>query len=81
MAQVRAAADDSYSFFGRRAMKREDDGLVPIGEALADLPGPVKALRKTPGPSLTKFMKTLGVYSSGGGTRRDAAPTITTTGA
>ena len=33
------------------------------------------------GPSLSKFMKTLGVYSSGGGTRRDAAPTITTTGA
>ena len=31
-------------------MKREDDGLVPIGEALADLPGPVKALRKTPPP-------------------------------
>ena len=55
MAQVMDAADDSYSFFGRRAMKREDDGLVPIGEALADLPGPVKALRKTPPPARRGF--------------------------
>ena len=29
-------------------MKREDDGLVPIGEALADLPGPVKAAPQNP---------------------------------
>ena len=62
-------------------MVRQRDELVPVAEALADLGGPVQAIRKTPGPSLTKFMKTLGVYSSGGGTRRDAAPTITTTGA
>ena len=26
-------------------MQRKRDGLVPIGEALADLPGPVQALR------------------------------------
>ena len=26
-------------------MQRQRDGLVPIGEALADLPGPVQALR------------------------------------
>ena len=29
-------------------MQRQRDGLVPIGEALAGLPGPVQALRKTP---------------------------------
>ena len=29
-------------------MQRQHDGLVPIGEALADLPGPVQALRATP---------------------------------
>ena len=29
-------------------MQRERGELVPIGEALADLPGPVQALRKTP---------------------------------
>ena len=26
-------------------MQRQRDGLVPIGEALADLPGPVQAIR------------------------------------
>ena len=31
-------------------MERKQDGLVPIGEALADLPGPVQALRKTTPP-------------------------------
>ena len=29
-------------------MERKRDGLVPIGEALADLPGPVKALQPSP---------------------------------
>ena len=28
-------------------MQRQRDGLVPIGEALADLPGPVQALRES----------------------------------
>ena len=27
-------------------MERKQDGLVPIGEALADLPGPVQVLRR-----------------------------------
>ncbi len=36
-------------------MQRQRDGLVPIGEALADLPGPVKALRKTPPPARRGF--------------------------
>ena len=31
-------------------MQRPHDGLVPIGEALADLPGPVQVIRKTPPP-------------------------------
>ena len=32
-------------------MQRQPDGLVPIGEALADLPGPIQAIRKTPPPA------------------------------
>ena len=36
-------------------MKREDDGLVPIGEALADLPGPVKAIREASPQALHHF--------------------------
>ena len=31
-------------------MQRQRDGLVPIGEALADLPGPVQALRRDRAP-------------------------------
>ena len=30
------------------ATQRKRGSLVPIGEALADLPGPVQAIRKTP---------------------------------
>ena len=36
-------------------MQRKQGGLVPIGEALADLPGPVQALRKTPPPARRGF--------------------------
>ena len=36
-------------------MQRQRDGLVPIGEALADLPGPVRALRKTSPPARRGF--------------------------
>ena len=36
-------------------MVRQRGELVPIGEALADLPGPVKALRKTPPPARRGF--------------------------
>ena len=31
-------------------MQRQQDGLVPIGDALADLPGPVQALHQNPAP-------------------------------
>ena len=37
-------------------MARKRDGLVPIEEALADLGGPVKALRKTPPPARRGFL-------------------------
>ena len=36
-------------------MQRQQGGLVPIGEALADLPGPVQALRETPPPARRGF--------------------------
>ena len=36
-------------------MQRQRDGLVPIGEALADLGGPVQALRETPPPARRSF--------------------------
>ena len=36
-------------------MQRQRDGLVPIGEALADLDGPVAAIRKTPPPAQRGF--------------------------
>ena len=37
-------------------MQRQRDGeLVPIGEALADLDGPVQAIRKTPPPARRSF--------------------------
>ena len=32
-------------------MQRKRDGVIPIGEALADLPGPIQAIRKTPPPA------------------------------
>ena len=36
-------------------MQRQRGELVPIGEALADLPGPVQALRKTSPPARRGF--------------------------
>ena len=36
-------------------MERKRDGLVPIGEALADLGGPVQAIRETPPPARRGF--------------------------
>ena len=38
-------------------MQRQRDGLVPIGEALADLPGSVQAIRKTPPPAQRAFTR------------------------
>ena len=36
-------------------MARKRDGLVPVGEVIADLPGPVQALRETPPPAQRGF--------------------------
>ena len=36
-------------------MQRKRDGLIPVAEALADLPGPVQALREEPPPALHHF--------------------------
>ena len=36
-------------------MQRQRNGLVPIGDALSDLGGPVQALRKTPPPARRGF--------------------------
>ena len=36
-------------------MQRQRDGLVPIGEALADLGAPAQALRETPPPARRGF--------------------------
>ena len=36
-------------------MQSKQDGLIPIGEALADLPGPIQAIRKTPPPAQRGF--------------------------
>ena len=40
-------------------MQSKRDGLIPIGEALADLDGPVQAIRKTPPPARRSFKKEL----------------------
>ena len=40
---------------GEWAMQSKQDGLVPIGEALADLGGPIQALRETPPPARRGF--------------------------
>ena len=36
-------------------MQRQRGELVPVAEAIADLPGPVQALRKTPPPARRGF--------------------------
>ena len=38
-------------------MKREDDGLVPIGDALSDLDGPVQAIREASPQALHHFTR------------------------
>ena len=38
-------------------MQRKRDELVPIGEVIADLPGPVQAIRKTPPPAQRAFTR------------------------
>ena len=37
--------------------RKQRDGLVPIGDALADLGGPVQAIRKTPPPAQRAFTR------------------------
>ena len=36
-------------------MAHKQNGLVPIGEVIADLPGPVQALREAPRPAQRHF--------------------------
>ena len=43
-------------------MAPKRDGLVPIASALADLPGPVQAIRKTPPPARRGFTVADGNY-------------------
>ena len=38
-------------------MQRQRGELVPVAEALADLPGPVKALREAPPPCIAQLAK------------------------
>ena len=38
-------------------MQRQRDGLVPIGEALADLPGPVQAIREASPQAIHHFTR------------------------
>ena len=38
-------------------MQSKQDGLIPIGEALADLPGPIQAIRETPPPARRGFTR------------------------
>ena len=47
-------------------MQSKRDGLIPIGEALADLPGPIQAIRKTPPPAQRAFTRADQVNHNGG---------------
>ena len=38
-------------------MQRQRGELVPVGEVVADLPGPVQAIRKTPPPAQRAFTR------------------------
>ena len=38
-------------------MQRQRGELVPVGEVIADLPGPVQAIRKTPPPAQRAFTR------------------------
>ena len=38
-------------------MQRQRGELVPVGEVIADLPGPVQAIRKTPPPAQRHFTR------------------------
>ena len=41
-------AEDGITDRNQSAMQRKRDSLVPVAEALADLPGPIQALRRAP---------------------------------
>ena len=40
-----------------KAMQRKHDGFVSIVEALTDLPGPMKSIRKAPPPAQRRFTR------------------------
>ena len=54
-------------------MQRQRGELVPIGDALADLPGPVQALRETPPPARRGFTVADQVNQLVGASEADAA--------
>ena len=53
-------------------MERQRSELVPIGDALADLGGPVKALRETPPPARRGFTLADQVHQLVGASEADA---------
>ena len=52
-------------------MQRQRGELVPIGEALADLPGPVKAIREATPPALHHFTQADQVHQLVGASEAD----------
>ena len=55
-------------------MVRKRDGLVPIGEVIADLPEPVQALREAPRPAQHHFTQADQVNQVGRGQRSGPRP-------
>ena len=55
-------------------MERKRDGLVPIGEALAGLGGPVKALRETSPQARRVFTQADQVHQLVGASEADPEP-------
>ena len=43
-----ALREHVWGTWGNKAMQRKPDGLIPIGEVIADLPGPVRAATRNP---------------------------------
>ena len=52
-------------------MVRKRDGLVPIGEVIADLPEPVQALREAPRPAQHHFTQADQVHQLGSASEAD----------
>ena len=50
-----STGEHSSRVWENKAMQRQRGELVPVAEVIADLPGPVQALRKTPPPARRGF--------------------------